>query len=362
MTASRILRWPILLSCCLGLGYPITGCSSSETTASGGSRRSQTLAVATTAVTARDLARSVTVTGALEPIRTVSVNSQITATLLNVLVEEGSRVRTGQLLAELDARESAAQLARARAVLVNAEAAYERARRLQASAVVSESEIDVLRSAYEIARADVELWSTRVAFARIVAPVDGIVTVKRVEQGGSVSANQALFEIAEDDRLVVRVRVSELDVVFLEAGRPVTVRLDAYPDVRVPARIRRIFPSADATSWLVPVEVELESVPAGIAARPGFLARLEFALDRRDSVLTVPNQAIGVNDQGAFVYVVEADTLSRRAVTTGLTTEGLVEVVAGLRPGESVVVSGHSNLRPGATVRVTSADDPGGAR
>jgi len=285
----------------------------------------------------------------------VPVSAQRAGTLARVLVEEGDRVRDGQLLAETDAREDAAQLARARAVLQNAEAAYRRAEELQSRELASGAEIDALRSSYEIAKADVELWSARVAFSRITAPASGIVVSKRVERGGTVAANQALFEIAEDATLVARVQVSELDVVHLTPGTTAFVRLDAYPGSSIPGRIRRIFPSADAASRLVPVEVELGRAPEGIAIRPGFLARVEFPLERRDGALAVPAAAVGTTESGDFVYLVQADTLARRRIETGLTTEGWIEVARGLSAGDRVVTSGHVNLRPGAKVRVQEA-------
>ncbi len=316
-------------------------------------RAERTVPVAVSEVQLRDLARSVTVTGPVEPIRIVSVSAQTTGTLLSVLVEEGDRVDAGQLMAELDARETSAQLERAEAALANAESTFQRAQQLQANGLTTEADLDAARSAYEIARADVEIWRTRLAFSRISAPASGVVTGKMVERGSAVSTNQALFQIADDSLLVVRVRVSELDVVQLRPGNSVTVRLDAYPQARIAGRIRRIFPSADAASRLVPVEVALGQRPAGVQARPGFLARVEFALNRRDDVLAVPASAIGVTEGGTFVYTVDADTLIRRPVETGLTTAGWIEITQGLDLGERVVTSGHVNLRPGMTVRVS---------
>ena len=226
------------LALLLPLAAWLAGCSrggGAESGAAGGrsGRGAQAIPVATVEVQPRDLARTVAVTGPIEPIRTVTVNAQIGGTVLTVLVEEGDRVRTGQLMAELDARETAAQLERARAVLANAEAAYQRAEKLQADDLTSDAEVDVLRSAFAIAKADVELWRTRLAFSRITAPVSGVVTEKRVEKGSTVSANGAMFTIADDSLLVVRVRVSELDVVHLEPGRKATLQLDAYPGVQI---------------------------------------------------------------------------------------------------------------------------------
>jgi len=142
----------------------------------------------------------------------------------------------------------------------------------------------------------------------------------------------------------------------------VAIRLDAYPGAELSGRIRRIFPSADAASRLVPVEVMLDSVPDGVEVRPGFLARVEFALETRSGVLAVPAAAVGVSDAGQFVYVVAADTLSRRPVETGLTTEGWIEVTSGLAAGERVVSSGHVNLRQGAAVRVSGSTPAGGSQ
>jgi len=314
--------------------------------------------VSVTEVVPHDLARTVAVTGPVEPIRTVTVNAQTAGTVLSVLVEEGNRVHGGQLMAQLDARETTAQLERARAVLANAQAAYERMQRLQKSDLSSDAEMESARSTFDIAKADVQLWSTRLAFCRVTAPISGIVTAKRVEKGAAVSATSPMFSIADDSLLVVRVRVSELDVAHLRPDQPASIQLDAYPGVKFSGYIRRIFPSADAASRLVPVETVLGKLPQGVIARPGYLARVEFALNTRSGVLAVPAPAIGVTDSSSFVYVVKADTLSRRTVKTGLTTSGWIEITSGLEPGERVVSSGHVNLRSGVRVRVSGETPP----
>lgn len=340
----------------LAWSLAVAGCSSStsaERSGGRGGRGPQALPVAASEARPRDLARVVTVSGPVEPIRLVAVHSLAAGTIERVLVEEGARVRPGQLLAQLDDREVGAQHARARAVLERAEAEFQRAEQLRARELNSVADLDAARAAFHTARADAELWRTRLDFTRVTAPIAGVVTAKRVERGGAVSANDPMFEIAEDATLVVRVRVSELDVVRLAPGAEVAVELDAYPDRRVPGRIRRIFPSADAQSRLVPVEIALARPPAGVTIRPGYLARVELPVERRTGVVTVPAAAVGVSEGKPFVYVIEADTLVRRPVETGLTASGWVEVIRGLAGGERVVSSGHMNLRPGAAVRVS---------
>ncbi len=338
----------------LAIAVFVAGCSPGGGAAQGpGGRGPQVIPVAAEPAGPHDLARSVTVTGPVEPLRTVSVNALAAGTVTRVFVEEGRRVEPGQLLAELDARELEAQSARAQAVLATAQAEYRRTEQLRAKDIVSEADLEAARSAYEAARADADLWRTRVGFTRITSPVAGTVTAKYVEQGGAVTANTKMFDVAEDAQRVVRVQVSEMDVVRLAPGSPVAVHLDAYPGARVEARIRRIFPSADPASRLVPVEVVLGRAPAGVVPKPGFLARVEFAIEQRRGVLAVPAAAVGVLDGETFVYVVDADTLLRRPVETGLTASGWIEVTRGLEQGERVVSSGHSNLRPGLAVKIS---------
>jgi RND family efflux transporter MFP subunit len=309
--------------------------------------------VAVVAVAPHDLARAVVVTGPVEPVRTIGVNSLLAGTVVAVHAQEGDRVRKGQLLAELDARETGAQFERAQAVLANAQAVFERNKQLNANKIITDAEFEQSRSAYEVAKSDAEVWRTRLAFTRIAAPSAGVVTAKLIESGSAVSANQRCFDLADVSLLVVRVQISELDVVHVHPGAAVAVVLDAYPGSPVEGRVRRVFPSADAQSRLVPVEVALSTFPAGVAARPGFLARVTFQLDRRLGALVVPATAVGVGEEGQYVYIVEADSLVRRPVTLGLSAEGLVEVRRGVAAGDRVVTAGQANLRPGARVRVT---------
>lgn len=354
ITVSQRARLLVMLALSVTAG----GCSSStsaERAGSGGARGgrgAQAVPVAAAEAQPRDLSRTVTVSGPVEPLRTVQVHSLAAGTIELVPVEEGTRVRPGQVLARLDDREVTAQHARAQAVLQGAEAEFHRAEQLRARELNSVADLDAARASFHTARADAELWSTRLDFTRVTAPIAGVVTVKHVERGGAVSANDPLFEIADDATLVVRVRVSELDVVNLTPGGQVSVQLDAYPDRRLSGRIRRIFPSADAQSRLVPVEIALGPPPAGVAIRPGYLARVELSVESRRGVVAVPAAAVGVSEGRPYVYVIEADTLVRRPVDTGLTASGWVEVTRGLASGERVVSSGHMNLRPGATVRV----------
>lgn len=317
----------------------------------GGDEGSRTVPVEVEPVRAGSIARSVTVSGVIEPIRSVGVTSQLSGVLLGVGVEEGTVVRAGRVLARIDVRELEAQLAAAQASYDVAEAAYARAEQLWERRVITLPEYERERTALAAARSQLQQLRTRLAYATVAAPITGIVTEKRVEAGDLVAPNTRLFTLADVSTLVVRVGVSELDVVELAPGERATVILDAFRGRTLPGRIRRVFPTADPTTRLVPVEVALENVDPNVA-RPGFLARVTFALGEHENVLLIPASALMGGSGSEAVYVVEEDRAVRRTVTTGLSSQGRVEVVAGLREGERVITKGNTMLRDGMTVRV----------
>lgn len=321
----------------------------------GGGGAGRETVVQTVPVVVGSIARSVTVSGVVEPLRTVAVNSQLAGAVLSVRVEEGSVVRAGQLMAELDGRELEAQLASAEASFQVAEAAYQRAEQLRERQIITLPEYEQQRTGHAAARAALDQVRTRIGFTRVLSPVNGVVTEKRVEAGDAVGTQTRLFSVAEVATLVVRVGVSELDVVDLQEGDRVRIELDAFPDRTAAGRIRRIFPVADPTTRLVPVEVALDAA-SGAYVRPGFLARASFSLNEHEGVLLVPQGALVGGGSSAAVFVVEGGAAVRRTVQTGLTSEGRVAIVSGLREGEQVVTLGNNLLRDGAQVRVVGGD------
>lgn len=305
-----------------------------------------------------DVARDVATTGLVEPLRTIGVVSQLAGVLESVVVEEGDRVRAGQVLARLAVPEIDAQLASADVALKVAESAAERSASLRAAGVITVTEDEAAQAALASARSTRDQLRVRRGFATVVSPSDGVVLERRVEPGDVASPQLRLFSVADLSTLVVRVPVSELLVASLREGGKVSVRLDALPGREITGAIRRIFPSADSTTRLVPVEVAL----SGAAARdvkPGYLARAVFTLAPRSDLLMVPITAVLENPRGAVVFVVQGGKAVRRGVQRGSTYEGRVEITEGLKVGDSVVVAGATFLREGGEVRVVSPTAPG---
>ena len=303
------------------------------------------------------VSRSVRATGTVEPIRTVSVISQLPGALLAVGVEAGDVVRRGQVLARIDSRELQAQLRSAEANLEVARRAAERSEQLREQQIITVAEYEADQAEYASALATHDQLRTRINYATVRAPINGVVLEKLVE-AGHVTGNQTrLFTIGDVNPLVVRVPVSELDVAALSEGDTVSVTLDAMPGAEVEGRIRRIFPAADSTTRLVPVEVALGGGAEGLV-RPGFLARVTFALSPRSGVLTVPATAIVEAASGSAVFVLDEGRALRRRVQRAETYDGRVEITSGLSPGDTVIVAGNAELRDGAAVRLSQSPAP----
>ncbi len=326
----------------------------------GGGFGAPATAVETATVVEGEIARVIVLPGTVEAIRTIGVNAQVSGALLEVPVEEGDRVEEGQVVARLDDREIRAQLRSAEASFEVAEAAFDRARQLLERQVITQPEYEAERTAFEAARAQLDQLTTRAGFAEVKAPIGGVITTKAVQAGDVVGTQGRLMEVAEVDTMVVRVSVSELDVVQVREGDAVDVALDALPGETLQATVRRVFPAADPTTRLVPVEVALSSRD-GRRARPGFLARVSFELDPKPNARLIPASAIVSRGGGEGVYVVADSTVVLRSVTPGLAAAGRIEIVDGLEVGDRVVTLGANLLRDGAKIRdVTGQTASGG--
>jgi RND family efflux transporter MFP subunit len=322
----------------------------------GGGNSGQPSPVEVTLVERVRIARTSLVTGQLSPLRVVGVTAQIAGALVNVPVEEGSRVSAGQLLAELDSRELRAQLDAAEKNLIFVKSTADRSTALLEQQVVTRFEYERDQAALGAAEATVTQLRTRLGFTRVLSPIDGVVTQRFVQTGDVVGGQTRMFTVADISTLVTQLPVSELEVPMLKVGSTVSVQVDAIQR-SVPGRIRRIFPAADSVSRLVPVEVAIEG-SAARELRPGYSVRVTLQLDERDNALVVPTRAVVGAAGSQSVFVVTEGRAERRRVRVGPDNDGRMEVFEGLVAGDTIITTGNSLLRDGAAVRVVQPLSP----
>ncbi|MHB9023527.1 MAG: efflux RND transporter periplasmic adaptor subunit [Armatimonadota bacterium] len=242
--------------------------------------------------------------------------------------------------------EAAGRVAETKAAM---EAARERVALLQAGA--SYTQLATAQARVQQAAAKCAYWRTQVALCTLKAPISGVVTRRWKYVGDIAEPKQPLLTIAQDGRQLVKTAVSDRDVAGLQAGMPARVTLDALPGAPLTISVTNVYPSADPTTRLVPVELLLPQLPRPIAE--GSFARIAINQGQQRGIV-VPLAAVvpQAGGKAAVFLVTPAMTAERRLVTTGLEADGKVLIVTGVDEGAQVVVQGQDALKEGQPVKV----------
>ena len=282
--------------------------------------------------------------------------------LAAVNVNVGDVVRKGQVLATLAGETTQAESLQSRAAQMQAEASFEnakadadRARAIQDTGALSQSQIaqyltaeKVARAQWEAAKAAYGATQVRLANTRVLAPDDGVISARAASVGAVVGAGQELFRLVRGSRMEWRAEVTPSEVGRIRVGQK--VRVTAATGTELAGTVRAIAPSADAQTRNVLVFVDL---PRHNDLKAGTFAKGQFELGQ-SSALTVPAPSVVVRDGHNYVFVIGADSKAgQRKVQTGRRVGERVEVLAGLKPDESVAVQGAGFLNEGDLVKVT---------
>ncbi|MFN2441537.1 MAG: efflux RND transporter periplasmic adaptor subunit [Thermoanaerobaculia bacterium] len=280
----------------------------------------------------------------------VEVLSEAEGRVASLLVEEGVSVRKGQPLVQLVRGDAEMLEAKARVRAGNARVAHDRASEMFAKGLVSQGDYEKTAMEREVADQELAEAQWRLSKTTIRAPFDGVITRRDVSLGKHVRPGEALFTVTDFDPLVARIYLAEKDVMGLREGQTVRLTMRAGEGVSFPARIRQISPVVDTSTGTVKVTVEAGEYPASV--RPGAFVAVDIVKQTRESALVVPKEAVLRELQESHVFIALAGVAKRRPVTLGLEEGGRVEILTGLRPGESVIVAGQGGLKDGSPIRV----------
>jgi RND family efflux transporter MFP subunit len=317
----------------------------------------------------RTISEKLTYTGVLEAWRKINITPETGGKLARIHVEEGQRVAQGQLLAELDSESIGLQLKQAEAGSAVADANFKNAARnkdrmdrLAAEKAVSDQQYEQVKLGYDAAKAQLEQAQAGVNLARhardtgiMKAPWSGIVASKNAQvgdvlnpmMGGGYGAPTGVLTLMDDSRIKVLVEVSPGDIGRLQKGRPALLRVVNGETKDYPGSISILNPMADPSSKKFRVEVIVGNAERKL--RPGTFASILFEVQSHENALAVPQKSI-LNDK--YVFVVENGKAVRREVALGLRNTTMVEVLSGLKEGESVIVEGSFGLIDGSPVEV----------
>ncbi|KPL24275.1 MAG: hypothetical protein AMJ75_04165 [Phycisphaerae bacterium SM1_79] len=343
-------------------------------------------------VSADSIEETIEMTGWIKANQTVDVASKVSGRIESlhvvsdaggvVAVEEGVFVKKGQQLAVIDHDVYLAQLAVAEASVKAREVELKDAERekrrmvgLYEGGSATEQVRDKAVTTAELAaaslssaQANLELAKTNLRESTIVAPIDGIVTAKHIDEGNLVRVGDRIVTVADMKTVKVIIAIAEKYGEAVAVGMPVKIKVDTFGDTEFDASVYSIHPALDAQTHTIQVEIRLENDP--LLLKPGMFARVTLVTKRKDDVVVIPRDVVlGGKIDKHYVYVVEipesgpenpgqaAAVARKRFVEIGIRQAARYEIMDGLKAGETLVVNGMNYLADGISVEVVRIED-----
>lgn len=325
----------------------------------------------TAKVERQNIHTSITATGTIEPVTSVTVGTQVSGIVAKLYVDYNSVVKKGQVIAELDKTNLTSELNTAKANLASAQstlnyqqANFNRYQTLFDKGLVSADDYENAKLNYEKAREAVKTSQqsvnkaeTNLGYATITSPIDGVVLSKSVEEGQTVAASfntPELFTIAKDltDMQVVA-DIDEADIGGVKEGQRVKFTVDAFPDDHFSGTVTQVRQQATTTSNVVTYQVVISAPNKDLKLMPGLTANVTIYTMEKNDVLAVsakalrftPNEALLSKDQKIEdvearekVWTLEGETFKAHQVETGITNGMKTEIVSGINEGTEVLV------------------------
>lgn len=335
-----------------------------------GGKKEEKITFDTAAVAPANIMNSITATGTIEPVTSVTVGTQVSGIVSKLFVDYNSIVKKGQVIAELDKTNLMSQLNTAKTQLATAQsqlnyqtANYKRYKTLFEKGLVAADDFDNAKLSYTqakeqvaSAKEEVQRAQTNLGYATITSPIDGVVLSKSVEEGQTVAASFStpeLFTIAQDlTNMQVVADVDEADIGDVKEGERVTFTVDAYPDDTFEGEVKQVRQEATTTNNVVTYEVVISAPNADLKLKPGLTANVTIYTAERKGVLSVPSKALRFTPQKETVgkmkivdaanaknkvWTIEGNSIVAHKVNIGMTDGTNTQIVGGIAEGAKVV-------------------------
>ena len=307
--------------------------------------------------------RYVTLPAAIRANQQATLYAKVTGYVTKITVDKGQSVKQGDLLAEIEVPELAADLKRYQADAKVAEIELERLTEAQKKArdLVLPQALDKARGTLDSANASTERTQTLLGFARISAPFTGVITMRYVDPGafvpaattGSTPQNSALFTLMDFSTVRVQTGVPEMEVPLVREGQPVKMSLEELPSRTFDGKVTRFSYALDEASRTMLVEIDLPNPTQEL--RPGMYATVRIGVERHDDALLIPTEALVMEKTAAFVFKYADGKAKKTPVTVGFNDGTNVELLKGLGQGEQIIVAGKLALVDGQAVQLAEA-------
>lgn len=334
-----------------------------------GSKKKEEVTFKTEKVAPANIQNSITATGTIEPVTSVTVGTQVSGIVSKLYVDYNSVVRKGQVIAELDRTNLLSELNTAKANLSSAQSSlnYQQANlnrysELYKKGLVSADDYEAAQLSYrqskeQVATANesVRRAQTNLGYATITSPIDGVVLSKSVEEGQTVAASfntPELFKIAQDlTNMRVVADVDEADIGNVKEGERVTFTVDAYPDDTFEGSVTQVRQEATTTNNVVTYEVVISAPNAQLKLKPGLTASVTIYTAEKTGVLSVPSKALRFTptketvgnkkivdcNGNNKVWILAGNEIKAVPVSIGMTDGTHTQIMSGLKEGQEII-------------------------
>lgn len=324
--------------------------------------------VAVMRVTRENLSRDVRIPAEFRPYTEVELHAKVSGYLQDMNVDFGDRVKAGQLLATIEIPELQDELNNAVATEQKAEADHKNAHLVYSRLLavnkahpnlVAQEDLDAAESrdadtsaAIAAAKADVEKYQTLVAYTKITAPFDGVVTRRYADPGAMIQAGTSsegvpLLRVSDNYRLRLDFPVSVDYVQDVQVGAPVDVRIDSLGGKTFTGKISRFTDRVDESTRTMTVEMDVANPDLKLI--PGMYASVDLKVDQRANAIAIPTEAIAAGKNTVYV-INSSNEVEERTIKLGLETPTRYEVLAGLKEGDLVLIGDSSQIKAGERV------------
>lgn len=334
-----------------------------------GNKKADAISFDTTKIETGNIQNSVTATGTIEPVTSITVGTQVSGIVNKLYVDYNSVVKKGEVIAELDKTNLISELNTAKANLASAQSSlnyqsanFNRYKTLYRKGLVSANDYEEAVLSYRQAKEQVassketlQKAQTNLGYATITSPIDGVVLSKSVEEGQTVAASfstPTLFTIAKDLKsMQVVADVDEADIGDVKKGERVSFTVDAYPDDTFEGTVTQVRQEATTTNNVVTYEVVISAPNAELKLKPGLTANVTIYTAEKTGVTTVLSKALRFTPTKDLVkgykisdctgknkvWTIEGRTLKAHAIQIGLTDGTNTEILGGIEKGATVI-------------------------
>lgn len=313
-------------------------------------QKNPAVAVRAAAVDFREVNTQYEANGTFQAKQEVNLSSETQGRVIRVLVDEGSYVRAGQVLAVIKGDQQNVNVANAQAVYNNALSELKRFESAYATGGVTQLQVAQAKLQVETTRNQLKSAQIAAGNVNVTASFSGVINKKNIEPGAFVSPGQTLFEIVNISTLKLAVKVDEKNIGAVRVGQNIAVSSSVYPEEKFNGVVTFIAPKADA-SLNFPVEVEIRN-NSNNSLKAGMYGTAYFGDNATGQVLTIPRTAFVGSVSSNQVYVIKNGKAELKTITSGRNFGEFVEVLSGLSKGEQVVISGQINLSNQTPVEV----------